>query len=531
MIGSMEEQWIQGNYWKVAWQIQKRTDANLVAFFSPDCRLLESVPTNDTLKHADCSAADREYPGSVLVEVSDPSGRVGKVIINKKIDRLSIFLASLLQVIAYTIALMIVYFSVFKNFFKNELSMKVREMLPASGDEPARFYQEFEPLYRVLQDYRRQIGESVAAEKERVFKTELAVEFGKLAAQVAHDIRSPLAALDSALVVTSDMPEDSRLILRSAAGRIRDIANGLIEKNRELHGAVNTSNDALSDELLSGLVESIVAEKRMQYRGTAGVAIAAEFDGTSYGIFSRINPVEFKRALSNLINNSVESLREERGTVQIRLSAGDGRAYIRVIDDGKGIPPDLIARLGVRGDSHDKPGGTGLGLYHARNCVRAWGGRIDIESAVGRGTEIILELPQSAPPDWFVFEIVLVDGKSVVILDDDPGIHGLWQGRLDLLQKSARKIVSHHFYAPEEMREWMRSNPDEAGNALYLLDNEFRGQQETGVSLAKELSIVKQSILVTGRHEEPEILEACLRLEMRLIPKGLAGSVPLRFQP
>ena len=55
----------------------------------------------------------------------------------------------------------------------------------------------------------------------------------ELASQVAHDIRSPLAALDSVVNRLAQLPEQERVFMRSAINRIKDIANNLLQKNRE----------------------------------------------------------------------------------------------------------------------------------------------------------------------------------------------------------------------------------------------------------------------------------------------------------
>ena len=198
-----------------------------------------------------------------------------------------------------------------------------------------------------------------------------------IASQVAHDIRSPLAALDSVMKDVSQLPEDKRTLIRDAANRIRDIANNLIEKTQELQaseagaGASATgpaSAEPSSVQLLSSLVDSLITEKRAQFRSKIGVEIDALRDAASYGLFAEIQPAEFKRVLSNLINNGVEAL-GSKGSVTVRLAAEDGRILIQVQDNGKGIPPEVLARLGGKGETHGKAGGSGLGLYHAKTCV------------------------------------------------------------------------------------------------------------------------------------------------------------------
>ncbi len=378
---------------------------------------------------------------------------------------------------------------------------------------------------------------------ERNLKLELELRkveagLGNLATQVAHDIRSPLAALDNVIGNIKVLPEDDRILVRAAVNRIKDIANNLIEKNRELKsgqkGAGSTGTNAATPaatteahivQLLSSLVDPLVTEKRMQFRSKIGIEIDGRVDASSYGLFAKIQPTEFKRVLSNLVNNAVEVL-GDRGTVTITLATKNNQIEIRVADNGKGIPPEILAKLGRRGETHGKQGGSGLGLYHACTSVESWGGKLTIESEVGNGTAVVITLPQAKAPEWFVSELILTPQASVVVLDDDSSIHGIWQGRFDSLRVQEKGIEVLHFSTPDELTKWVTGSPA-AKTALYLADFELLGHKQTGLDLIEALKLGPQSILVTSRFEEKHIVEGCHRLGVRLIPKGMSGFVPI----
>lgn len=345
-----------------------------------------------------------------------------------------------------------------------------------------------------------------------------------LASQVAHDIRSPLAALATVERELSQLPENKRVILRGAVSRIRDIANSLLAKNREINAVIHEGS-GVSVELLSNLVEGIVTEKRLQYRTNAGVDIEADLGPGSYGLFVRLTPAAFKRDLSNLINNAVEAV-GKNGRVVVSLSSRGEQIVLTVADDGGGIPPAVLARLGERGVTHGKPGGLGLGVHHAKADAAAWGGELDIRSEPGKGTTVALKLPRAAPPAWFVPGLELRAGDAVVVLDDDASIHQVWQGRFDSMRAKEKGVEIHHFFRPVELRSWKEENPRQAQTALYLTDYELLGDRQTGLDLIAELGLNERAILVTSRAEERGIVEKCLQLGVRLIPKGLAGFVP-----
>ena len=107
----------------------------------------------------------------------------------------------------------------------------------------------------------------------------------KVSHQVAHDIRSPLAAFDILLNDLSQIPEENRTIARMAVNRIKDIANNLIEKNQEIKNSkhlspLNLTNESTSVQLLWSIIDPMITEKRMEYRTRIGI----EIDGVLSGL-------------------------------------------------------------------------------------------------------------------------------------------------------------------------------------------------------------------------------------------------------
>lgn len=396
---------------------------------------------------------------------------------------------------------------------------------------PAKANSEVKVLLNVLRtSLVKLIASQEAHEKEAKFSA-----LGKQAAQVAHDIRSPLAAMDSITKDIAHLPEEKRVIIRSAVGRIRDIANDLIERNRQLPkdaeppGQGGVAAEPLSAQLLSALIESAVTEKRLQFRSKLDVEIDARFERDSYGLFARIQPGEFKRVMSNILNNAVEAL-ESTGSVIILITPANGLISVSVKDSGKGIPPAILERLGGRGETHGKDGGSGLGLYHAKSTVGSWGGTVDVRSEPGKGTTVEIKLPQADTPEWFLPCLRVHPGALIAVLDDDSSIHQVWQGRFDSLRAREKNIELLHFSTPSEFRLWAANNSEKLRDTVFLLDYELLGYSETGLTLAEELKLGPRAALVTSRYEEKHILDHCIRLKMRMMPKGLAGLIPILIE-
>ncbi len=235
-----------------------------------------------------------------------------------------------------------------------------------------------------------------------------------MAAQVAHDIRSPLAALDSALKDLAALPAEKQALARGAVGRIGEIAQDLLEKYKKPGVKTAPVEKTISAQELKALIEPVLAEKRAQYSTRPELAI--DFSCAA-GAQARVQPAELRRIVSNLVNNAVEAF-EKGGRVAVELSRLDGHVLLKVSDNGKGIPAGILAKLGQKGETHGKAGGTGLGLYHARTTVEGWGGSLKIDSKPGAGTVVTIELP--------AIEAAAAPGAAVLI-DDDALVRMNWK--------------------------------------------------------------------------------------------------------
>ncbi len=104
-----------------------------------------------------------------------------------------------------------------------------------------------------------------------------------------------------------------------------------------------------------------------------------------------------ERVVLNILSNSIKYTKEN-GIIKIYVGFVYNDAYIKIIDNGIGIPEEDLTRIFDRFYRVDKArsrelGGTGLGLSIAKEILNQNGGSIDIKSEVGKGTEVVIRVP------------------------------------------------------------------------------------------------------------------------------------------
>jgi signal transduction histidine kinase len=119
----------------------------------------------------------------------------------------------------------------------------------------------------------------------------------------------------------------------------------------------------------------------------------------------KCDQVRAVQCLSNLLSNAGK-YSEPRSAIKVETSAPEGESWVSidVIDSGRGIPSDELARVFERFYRVEDPmtmttGGSGLGLFISRELARAMGGDITAESTIGKGSRFSLRLPRWAPTD------------------------------------------------------------------------------------------------------------------------------------
>lgn len=370
------------------------------------------------------------------------------------------------------------------------------------------------------------------AEEQRTLRVQ--AEVGAQAKQVAHNIRSPLEALELVMPHLGDVPEEKRRIMQNALREIRDLTNQVRNKAAASPmpmlppKPISLASPPKADRsqlMLLPLVESVISERQNSFP-KARIELATDSEHNCFGVFVDANRTEFRSVLSNVINNAVESTEGQAGRVQVSVKNSSPNVSIEITDNGKGIPRPLMPRLTEQGFTFGKPNGNGLGLCHARRVVEDMTGTLSIASEEGRGTTVVLTIPTARPPSWFTDTITIPTDGDLVILDDNETIHDVWKFRLARLPEPLPGLTVSHLRNTSELREW-HSLHSSRPNCRYLVDYEIRGDSKNGLDMVEELGIADRSYLVTGHSDEKEVLDRAHWLGVKVVPKELAGTIPI----
>ena len=216
-------------------------------------------------------------------------------------------------------------------------------------------------------------------------------------ATASHELRTPLAAVYGAVrtlrrqdvVLSEDDRTQFLEMIESEATRLARIVDQILLAGQLDADAVDV---ALSECDPAAVAAGVVESAELHLPENISIRLATDSA-------PRISCDESKlrQVLVNLVDNAVK-YSPAGGSVELRVSNGDGACVIDVIDEGLGIPPDESDRIFEKFYRLDPQqtygvGGSGLGLYICRELVERMDGRLRVESEPGHGSRFTLELP------------------------------------------------------------------------------------------------------------------------------------------
>ena len=271
--------------------------------------------------------------------------------------------------------------------------------LTASRDQIQKAHEELQKAHEELRQAQSHLVQS-----------EKMASLGNLVAGVAHEINTPIGAVNSA--ADTSKRALGRLFQSIEASRSLDDLNA----NQKFHDSLKFINDNINvinqaGERISKIVKSLRNFARLDEAVFKDADIHEGIDSTltllhhitrdrieivrEYGEIPKIScrPSQLNQVFMNLLKNAAESI-EGKGTIRIMTFVEDNRVIIRVSDDGRGIAKEHLSKIFDPGFTTKGVGvGTGLGLSISYNIIHDHSGEIEVESEEGKGSTFSIVLP------------------------------------------------------------------------------------------------------------------------------------------
>ena len=241
---------------------------------------------------------------------------------------------------------------------------------------------------RLYEDVTRQMTEIKQTQSQLVQSSKLAA-IGELAANIAHEINNPLTSvLGFASYLAEQIPPGQPMreeldLIQGDAARARDIVRDLLQFSRQSEFVTQATD-------LNSVVQQTVAMVQRQ-GALCNIELTEEYSPDPPAV--EIDVPRMKQVLLNIINNAVYAM-PDGGALAIRTAIQDDMARVDVSDAGTGISPEHLNRI-FEPFFTTKPEviGTGLGLSVSLGIVESHGGRIKVQSELGKGSTFTVTLP------------------------------------------------------------------------------------------------------------------------------------------
>ncbi|MCA9648259.1 MAG: response regulator [Myxococcales bacterium] len=396
------------------------------------------------------------------------------------------------------------------------------------------------------------IGQAEDAERRRLQsqqaqqlqRTEQLAMVGQLAVGVAHEVNNPLAYITTNIdYAIAELSEDDRARWQPVLDALHDAADGsrrIAEVVAQLSAHGRQEDDLPRSVLLRTSLEAALRIAHNQLRHRSKVVRRFEADPVVLADTGRLTQV-FLNVLINAAQ-AIPSGHRNDHEIRVRMWSEGDAALVEVTDTGRGIPPEVLARVVEPFfTTKDVGRGTGLGLSISNAIVQGYGGRITIDSTPGLGTRVRIQLPLSErellPPSRPSNEIPLPRTRRILLIDDDdPVRQGLAralpgqvvaaahvpQALAEIERDPSFDAIICDVMMPDESgidfyRKLERSHPELLPRLLFLTGGVFEAQSQEFIR-DHDVAVLRKPV------RRRELVEALERVMPRPSAKDRSGG-------
>ena len=211
---------------------------------------------------------------------------------------------------------------------------------------------------------------------------------------VSHELRTPLTSIRGWVetLESLDDPGDDNYrkgleIIHSETGRLYHMVEELLDFSRLQNGGIHMECRPL--DLVAELTDALLfCEPRMHQEG-----LELHYTEPEEMIPVYADPDRLRQVFINVLDNAVK-YSAPGGRITVKLWAGEYKAFIEIIDQGRGIPPEDLGNVKAKFfKGRNAVRGSGIGLALVDSIMTALDGTLDIRSTLGHGTVVTLGLP------------------------------------------------------------------------------------------------------------------------------------------
>ena len=221
--------------------------------------------------------------------------------------------------------------------------------------------------------------------EERLVKAEKLASIGELAGQIGHDLRNPLAAIKNSVYIMKKKSE--RLSETERNATLATMENAIEDADRIITSLADYSSELfLQPEQCTPKSLVLHALSAIQVPDRITIINNATDDVKMF-----LDAPRLEKVFASIIKNAVDA-QPEKGIIKIQSVLKERDIELSFTDSGIGIPENILSKI-FSPLVTTKAKGMGMGLAICKRIVEAHGGKIAVESAVGKGTTITINLP------------------------------------------------------------------------------------------------------------------------------------------
>jgi signal transduction histidine kinase len=192
-------------------------------------------------------------------------------------------------------------------------------------------------------------------------------------------------------ILTAEMnglSEKHASALKLSINKVKAIASDILDKTKiEMNESkTHEGNGQIVD--VNHVIQEVINQKNILSDNKSSIVFKADADKV---LLKNIDALDLERSISNILNNAVDAS-VDGSDVIISLKKNENTVEIQVKDSGFGISTENLKKIGVKGFSHGKTNGNGIGVYYTKQFIESLGGVFSVKSVVGQGTTVSMVL-------------------------------------------------------------------------------------------------------------------------------------------